>query len=417
MNTLILADLIADQREQFLARECGTRRHVDLQRYLNSRQIVVISGVRRCGKSTLLRQIAQHLCDAFHYLNLEDERLLGFEVGDFEEAMLAFGKVSDARVLLLDEIQNVAQWERFVRRVHDDGYKVFLTGSNAEMLSAELGTRLTGRYSLIELFPFDFAEVLDFRHIDAGRRGTAGRAAILRAFDAYLESGGLPEYLKYNDPEFLTRTYEDILNRDIIARFGLRDIRAFRHLAHYIYTNFTNDMSYNGAANALHIASPATARDYVGYLEQAYLAFEVFKYDYSLKKQHVTSKKVYVIDNGMRNMVAFRFSLDKGRLLENLVFLQLRRHGHKVYFYRDREECDFIVVANNRVLAAIQVCVELNDENRAREMKGLAAAVRQFKLTRGLILTYNQHETEDLFPGATAEILPTWRWMLEHGQG
>ena len=187
MNTFYLQNLIADQREQFLARECGIPRDVDLERHLGNRQIVVISGVRRCGKSTLLRQIAERLADDFHYLNLDDERLLGFEVGDFEEAMLAFGKESDSRTILLDEIQNVPEWERFVRRIHDDGCKVFLTGSNAELLSSELGTRLTGRYSLVELFPFSFAETLAFLNIDGSRRSTAGRAAILKAFASYQE--------------------------------------------------------------------------------------------------------------------------------------------------------------------------------------------------------------------------------------
>jgi len=413
MNTSLLPDLVADQREQFLARACGVARDVDLPRYRDNRQVVVVSGVRRCGKSTLLRQISELYDGAFHYLNLDDERLFGFGLTNFEELMLVFSKASDARTLLLDEIQNVEGWERFVRRVNDDGYKVYLTGSNAQLLSSELGTRLTGRYSLVELFPFSFAEVLRFRGGDTDRRSTAGRAAILNTFDQYLEDGGFPEFLTYGDREFLSRTYEDILHRDIIARFGIREPQAFRHLAHYLFSNVSGDMSYNNVAKALSIASPTTVRDYIGYLEQAYLAFEVFKYDFSLKKQHVSNKKAYVIDNGMRNTVAFRFSQDAGKLLENAVFVELRRQGKQVYFYRDRRECDFVVVAREKVTAAYQVCYDLTDENRTRELAGLDAALCQFDLAEGMVLTYNQVDRADLSEGRTARIVPVWRWLLE----
>lgn len=413
MNTTVIASIVADQREQFLARLPGVGREVDLQRHRAHGQVVVVSGVRRCGKSTLLRQIAE-LCDGeFHYLNLDDERLLEFELSDFEELMLVFHKVSDARTLLLDEIQNVEGWERFVRRVHDDGYKVFLTGSNAQLLSRELGTRLTGRYSLVELFPFSFRELLQFREVDPSRRSTAGRAALLRTFDEYLEDGGFPEFLKYSDREFLSRTYEDILHRDIIVRFGVRESRAFRQLAHYLFSNFTGDLSYNSVCGALSIASPATIRNHIGYLEQAYLAFEVFKYDFSVKRQHVNTKKAYVVDNGMRNTVAFRFSKDLGKLLENAAFVELRRQGKQIYFHRDRRECDFVVVDRETVVAAYQVCFELTAENRARELAGLDAALRQFGLTRGTVLTYDQSGAEDLAEERVADLVPVWRWMVD----
>ena len=415
MRKALIPDLVADQREWFLSRDPGVARDVDLPRYRDNAQIVVISGVRRCGKSTLLRQIAELYDGAFHYLNLDDERLFGFGLADFEELMLAFGKRSEARVLLLDEIQNVEEWERFVRRVHDQGYKVYLTGPNARLLSSELGTRLTGRYSLVELFPFSFPELLRFRGVDPSRRSTSGRAAILRAFDRYLEDGGFPEFLRYGDRELLSRTYEDILHRDIITRFGIRESGTFRHLAHYLFTNFTGDLTYNSARAALGIASAATVREYMSYLEQSYLAFALFKYDYSLKKQHVSSKKAYVIDNGMRNTVAFRFSQDRGKLLENAVFLELKRRGARVYFHRDRRECDFVVVDRGAVREVYQVCYELTEGNAARELAGLKAALSQFGLSHGTMLTYNDTGSEELGDGDTAQVLPTWQWMIEGG--
>lgn len=413
MNAEILSEITADQREWFLGRQQGTPRRIDLPRLLDTPQIVVISGVRRCGKSTLLRQVAGSLGNAFHYLNLDDERLLEFGVQDFEALMLTFAKRSEDKTLLIDEIQNVPQWERFVRRVHDQGYKVFLTGSNARLLSSELGTHLTGRYTLIELFPFSFSEALQFQGVDPERRSTPGRAAILKAFDRYLEDGGFPEFLTYGDRELLARTYDDILHRDIVSRFGIREVGTFRQLAHYLFTNVTGDMTYNKLHNVLGISSASTVRDYIDYLQQSYLAFPVFKYDFSLKKQHVSSKKVYVIDNGMRNVVAFRFSSDSGKLLENTVFVELRRRGGDVYFHRNDRECDFVVVRKGAVREAYQVCYGLTDTNKTREIRGLESALRQFGLAEGTVLTYNRRETIDLGDNRLADVRPAWEWLLE----
>ncbi len=412
MDVLRLSDLVADQRERFLARPLGVPREVDWQRHRDHGQVVAITGVRRCGKSTLLRQIANELGDGFHYLNFDDERLIRFEVENFEELMLVFEKGGHGRVLLLDEIQNVLHWERFIRRVHDDGWKVYLTGSNARLLSTELGTHLTGRYQALELYPFSFREVLAFAGVEAAGRSTRAKAAILRVFDEYLAEGGFPEYLSYREDDFLTRIYDDVIFRDIVARFSIREVRTFQLLAHYLFTNFTGDMTYRSVQRALGIASPTTVSDYVGFLEQAYLAFEVRRYDCSLKKQHVAGKKIYVIDTGLRNRVAFRFSEDRGKALENLVHLELcRRPGH-IHFHRDRGECDFLVVDRGAVVLAVQVCVELHEGNRHRELAGLAAAMSLFPDARGVLLTYNQQEEVDV-AGRQAQIVPTWRWLLE----
>jgi len=196
ITTTQLEELVLDQKEAFLLRAPGISREIDLERYRGTGQIVVISGVRRCGKSTLLRQIAVLYPD-FLYINFDDDRLLDFSVTDFSTLMLVFGKLSpDTRVIFIDEIQNVTGWERFVRRIHDDGYKIFLTGSNAKLLSAELGTHLTGRYAKVELFPFSFREVLHFKGITVSGLTQKKKAEILREFDLYLKGGGFPEYLK-----------------------------------------------------------------------------------------------------------------------------------------------------------------------------------------------------------------------------
>jgi uncharacterized protein len=231
-------------------------------------------------------------------------------------------------------------------------------------------------------------------------------------FDRYLAGGGFPEYLKYGDPEYLKRIYDDILFRDIISRFGIREVKGFRQLAHYLFTNVSNPASYNALKNTLGFRSVVSVRDYVGFLEEAYLIFEIFRYDFSVKKQYIHEKKLYCIDTGMRNAVAFRFSDDKGRLLENLVFVELMRRGRSVYFFRNQKECDFITEDRGTVTGAFQVCYELSRENRDREIDGLIAAMTVHNLTEGTILTYHQEETITR-DGYSIRVLPVWKWLIE----
>jgi len=411
ITTTLLEELLLDQKDSFISRAPGVSREINLERYHVTGQIVVISGVRRSGKSTLMRQFAALYPD-FLYINFDDDRLMDFSIVDFSTLMLVYGKISpDIKVIFIDEIQNVTGWERFVRRIHDDGYKIFLTGSNAKLLSAELGTHLTGRYAKVELFPFSFREMLRFKGISASVLTQKKKAEILREFDLYLNGGGFPEYLKYGDEEFLKRTYDDILFRDIIVRFGIREVKAFRQLASFLFTNASNMESYNAIKKALGFKSVMSVRDYVGFLQEAYLVFELFKYDYSLKKQYVNDKKIYVIDTGMRNVVAFRFSDDRGRLLENLVFIELRRRGTSVYFCKDEGECDFVTDDRGTLMTAIQVCYDLTQENREREILGLANAMRTFSIPDGSLLTYNQEETI-VHDGLTIKVLPVWKWLL-----
>ena len=413
MTTSQLEQLVLSQKESFLSRDPGIPREVDASRCRKTGQIVVISGIRRSGKSTLLRQFSM-LYKNFHYINFDDDRLLEFSLGDFSTLMLVYEKISPGtKVIFIDEIQNIAGWERFIRRIHDDGYKVFLTGSNAKLLSAELGTHLTGRYIKITLYPFSFREVLRFRSVSVDRITEKKKARILAEFDRYLTFGGFPEYLKYADPEYLKRTYDDILFRDIIGRFGIREVKAFRQLAHYLFTNMANMASYNALKKALGFKSVVSVRDYVGFLEEAFLVFEIFKYDYSLKKQYVNDKKIYVIDNGMRNAVAFQFSDDRGRLLENCVFIELLRRNAPVYFFKNTGECDFVTEDHGKVTAALQVCYELSQKNRDRELDGLTSAMLTLGIKNGIILTYHQEETI-VHNGFSLHVLPVWQWLLEY---
>jgi predicted AAA+ superfamily ATPase len=406
-----LEELVHTQKETFLAKDPGIPRTIDTAGITKTGAIVVITGIRRCGKSTLLRQLSARY-DDFLYINFDDDRLMDFTVADFPSLMLVFEKtVPGVKTLFVDEIQNVSGWERFIRRIHDEGYKVFLTGSNANLLSQELGTRLTGRYTAITLFPFSFKEVLQFRSISTGRITAKSRAAILAEFDRYLMGGGFPDYLKSEDPEYLKRIYDDILYRDIISRFGIREVKGFRQLAHYLVSNTANPATYNALKNTLGFKSVVSVRDYVGFLEQAYLIIEIFRHDFSLKKQYVSDKKLYCIDTGLRNAVAFRFSDDKGRLLENLVLIELLRRNKSVFFFKNLKECDFVIEERGKITRAIQVCYDLTRENRDRELAGLQGAMQVHGLEEGLILTYLQEETIT-GDGSTIRVMPAWKWLI-----
>jgi len=409
-----LEELVHTQKETFLAKDPGIPREIATGQITRTNAIVVITGIRRCGKSTLLRQLSAQYAD-FHYINFDDDRLMDFTVADFSSLMLVFEKISpDVKILFIDEVQNVAGWERFIRRIHDEGYKIFLTGSNANLLSQEPGTRLTGRYTTITLFPFSFREYLQFTSIGTDRISSKKKAQILAGFDRYLAGGGFPDYLKSGDPEYLKRIYDDILFRDIISRFGIREVKGFRKLAHYLVTNTANSATYNALRNTLGFKSVASVRDYVGFLEEAYLIFEIFRYDFSLKKQYVNEKKLYCIDTGLRNAVAFRFPDDKGRLLENLVLIELLRRNKSVFFFKNPKECDFITEERGKITGAIQVCFELTRENRERELAGLSGAMAVHGLDEGIVLTYLQEET--INDGDTViRVVPAWKWLIDAG--
>jgi len=409
-----IENIVLDQMSSFRAKESGINREVDFTRFLRTEQITVISGIRRSGKSTLLRQFSEKL-ENFYYINFDDERLINFKVEDFNNLLIVWQKQFTSRTVLLDEIQNIPAWERFVRRIHDEGFKVFVTGSNAKLLSSELATHLTGRYFKLELYPFSFPEILSWHGLEKKEKlTTKNKAWALKVFDAYLKSGGFPEYLKSQDGEFLQRTYSDIVYKDIIARFGIREIKSFRQLATYLFTNFTGEINYNALSKILNIKSAISVKNYIGFLEESYLVFELHQYDYSLKKQLAANKKIYVIDNGMRNKVAFSFSENRGRLLENLVFLELRRREREAYFYRDKKECDFIIAEKNKIVGALQVAQKIDATNEKREVDGLLAALETFNLRTGTILTESEERTQKIGK-KIINFIPVWQWLLTDG--
>ena len=363
MDIQILKEIIREQKsvfeiedsKGFVEREALKK----VSEFLKLPHALVISGLRRSGKSTLLKQIHKtfYRHKLVYYFNFEDERLIGFKVEDFnllyETFIELFGK---SQVFFFDEIQNIEGWEHFVRRMYDRGFKFIITGSNSSLLSRELGTKLTGRYVGLELYPFSFPEFLKFKGISfSGEPLTEERGLIKGAFNEYLEKGGIPEYLRFENAELLKTLYENILYKDILVRYGLGDEKALRELSLYLFTNYATEINYSKLQKLLGLGSANTVKSYIGYLENSYMVFTVPKYDFSLKKQIYSPKKVYAIDSAFINLISFKFSRDRGKMMENLVFLELKRRNLKLYYHRDRQECDFIVTENERYVEAIQV--------------------------------------------------------------
>ncbi len=397
-----LRTIVKTQRKELESSEYGVERKMLKEIDLAIPFAIVLSGIRRCGKSTLLRQVMKNV-KKFHYFNFEDPKATSFELDDFQKLDEVFGEeYGEGDNYFFDELQNVQKWELFIRSMLDKKKHFLITGSNASLLSKELGTRLTGRHLKHELFPFSYVEFLVFTSKKAGAA----------SFGEYLLKGGFPEYLKYGRSEILQELFSDIIIRDIVVRHKLRSPKIIKEMALYLITNVGTEFSYNSLAKTFNLGSTNSAVAFVSYLEDSYLLFTVPKFDYSLKKQAVNAKKVYSIDNGLSGVNSVSFSSNKGRMLENCVFLNLRRVGKEIYYFKGEKECDFLIKEKNKIGQAIQVCYELNDDNKERELSGLVEALEKFNLEEGLILTYDQ-EDELNVSGKTIRIKPVWKWSSE----
>ncbi len=410
MDYLILQQVIADQKLMAGRKSRGIKRLNDTSKHLKSKQISVITGIRRCGKSTFLFQLADSYPD-FHFITFDDERLINFEVSDFNTMMIELNKLHQSKAIFIDEVQNVAGWERFIRRLHDEQYKVFISGSNSKLLSSELSTHLTGRYIKTELYPFSFNEYLQFKQVDPKKRTTSNQALVESAFDDYLSNGGFPEYLLSDDTEILHRIYEDVIYRDLIVRFGIKNIKGFKNLVQYLFTNFTRETNYNTLAGVLGFNSTTSVRDYISFLSESYMIFELYRYDYSLKRQYQSNKKIYTADNGLRNAVSFRTGDDKGKMLENLVFTELKRREIECWFYKTKNnlEVDFLWFDNKPNL--MQVCYDLSDTlTLRRETTALDAAMKELSVRSSVILSYNERKEIKTGTGLI-RIIPVHMWL------
>ena len=415
LSKSFLENIVLDQKRSLKLPENYIQRDIEAKLLSDkTKHIVVISGLRRVGKSTLLLKIKQKL-GGDYYLNFDDERLSGFKLKDFQALLEVFLELyGEQKVFYFDEIQNVEGWERFVRRMYDYGNKVYLTGSNARLLSPELGTHLTGRYIQYELFPFSFAEFLRFKNfkVNLKRLNTFQKVKLLKLFKEYLEKGGVPEFLFSENQDILKLLYENILYRDIAVRFDVSNTASLRELGKYILSNFATEVSFNRLKDLLGVKSHTTVANYFKYFEDAYLAFLVPQFHYSVKKQALSAKKLYTIDTGLCRIVGFNFSQNLGRALENLVFLELKRRGKEVYYFKSNgSECDFLIREGLEVKEAIQVSAEILPENKEREVGALLLALKKFNLSEGKIITLEQEEEWEV-EGRLIKVVPVYKWIL-----
>jgi len=386
------------QHEQVKTRQDLIDRRFMRQFNPAGKHIEVISGIRRCGKSTLMKQLIQARYQKTAYFNFEDARVYGFEISDFPKLDEVMGK--DIEAYFFDEIQNVPDWEIFVRQFHDRNEKVYLTGSNATLLSKDLGTRLTGRHIRHELFPFSYEEFLTYRQIEN----------TVDSFKLFFLQGGFPEYLETLQTEVLQNLLKDVVFRDIAIRYSIRNTTILMDICLYLLSNIGKEISFNKLRKTFSLGSANTVSDYLLWLSDAYLLFFLPRFSWSAKSIVANPRKVYAIDNGLVNANTLSFSADRGRLLENSVYQQLRRQGRDLYYFRENRECDFVVFEHKKCLQLIQVCEVLDQDNFKREVEGLQEAMKFFKMTEGYILTLDQKDSLEM-EGLHIRVMPVFEFF------
>jgi len=398
----VIALVIDSQRNTFLKQDTGLTRFALDRIPIAESFATIITGMRRCGKSTLLLQLLKRDYQEAVYLNFDDIRLAGFESDDFVRLHREIEK-RKITVLFFDEIHIVKGWEKYINQLLREGYKVFITGSNASMISVELGTYLTGRHLPMELFPFSYSEFIRFRKFETGEN----------ALKEYLFTGGLPEFVKTGMNLILTTLVDDILMKDIAFRYSVRDLNSLRQLTSFLIANIGNLVSANKMAGMFGIKSPATFLEYFSFLKDAYLFEFVPLFSHSIKVQARNPKKVYLMDTGIYTGNSVSTSENMGRRLENLVFLHLRRKYSQIYYYKGQGECDFITVEKNIVKKVVQVCQNINDENFEREFNGLYEAMKILEMDEGFIVTFNQSEILEK-NGKTIKLIPAHLFFEDH---
>lgn len=391
--------VIEQQKQRLLTRDMGLKRELIPALHSLASHVLIISGIRRCGKSTLMQQMRKEMSGNSICLDFESPQLNEFSLQDFIRLDTIIIR-SDAKTLFFDEIQEVNAWELYIREKLDEGYRMIITGSNAAMLSTELGTKLTGRHITQELFPFSYTEYLAFNTLSASAE----------SFTGYMKSGGFPEYLKSRDEDQLIELFRDILIRDIVTRYGIRDYKSLQRLALFLMANIGNRITASRLRQPLSIASTNTILNWFSYLEQAYMFFFVPRYSHSVRTQIINPRKVYSIDPGMTRVIAGTLTEDAGRNLENLVFLHLRRKYRELYYYEEKGECDFVAVKNGKPAELIQVCWELTPDNLDREVNGLVNAMKFFRFSKATLVTLNNHDVIEK-DGFTIQVMPVYQYL------
>jgi len=427
-----LKQLIIEHKERFLSPSNLVNREIQktIKRYIKQKEILVISGVRRSGKSSLMKLICNDIIkenkiskNNILYLNFEDERFIEFSHADFEpliETFLEIYQPKNQMFFFLDEIQNIYGWEKWVNRIYEfENIKIFVTGSNATLLSSEISTALTGRNRQINIYPFSFREFLSLRSFKKNEEDLylrEKRVQLKNLFKDYVKFGGFPEVLKNEDLSILEQYFKDIIYRDVIARYSIRNTKEIRELALFLASNIGTIQSYKNLKEFIDAKSQNTVKNHLEILQNAYLFFQLDLFDYSIKRQIYNPSKIYSIDVALSNSMAFKFSENLGHIYENICFTELLRKNSEIYYWKSKtgKEVDFLIKKGLKIREAIQICTDLsNRKTKERELSGLMNAYLELNVNNLTILTEDD-EGEETVDQVKISIIPLWKWLLQN---
>ena len=400
-----LSAIIARQREIEESKSLGQIRFLDFNDALLDSHALDITGVRRCGKSTVMRQRMRSSDEPWFYVNFESPLLTQFELRDTIRLDSLIDK-SGAKRLFFDEVDQLTDWEKYVRQKLDEGFHVCVSGSNASLLEGEIGTKLTGRHVSKELFPFSFSEYLAF----------TGKARSPDSAADYVHDGGFPRYLQTHEEIVLQELFDDIVYRDVVVHNKIRDVSAVRELSAYLVENIGCRFTASKMLRPLNVASASTVTQWCEWLEKAYLFFFVPIFSDSKKSRLLNPKKVYCIDTGLEYAVSSRRIPNDGARFENMVYLALRRRNRDISYFDADGECDFIVRNRHAVTDAIQACTRLTDEAMDREIDGLVEAMDACSLDSGTIITESQRDAISV-GNRRIEVVPFYEWETSRTKG
>jgi len=400
----------------------------EMQRLLKINEILVVSGVRRSGKSTLVLQFCKSLIESgvrkedILIVNLEDPRFKQLDLqllNEIYETYLTQLNPSKGHYVVLDEVQVVKQWEKYARFLHENRKAhVIVTGSSSKLLSSEYATVLAGRHVDMQVYPLSFKEFLRFKGVDikTNIEIISKRHQIKRLMQEYLKWGGFPKpTLLKKEKEKKDELYgyfRDIMTKDVAMRYKVEDIGKLEELAKYYLSNIASLQSFNNIKKFLDISLDSVER-FSTYFSNAYLLFFVKKFSYSVKQQILNPRKVYCIDTGLRKVAGFVFMEDLGKLMENTVFVELMRKGKQVFYWKNKGEVDFVIKGDKKVEKLIQVCYDAEDpKTKEREVNALLEAMKFFKLRTGVIVTWD-YEDEERINGKKISYIPIWKWLLQ----
>ncbi|MEI7595856.1 MAG: ATP-binding protein [Bacteroidota bacterium] len=388
--------------------------------FLKTTLIKLITGPRRSGKSVIALQLLKN--QNFAYLNFDDDLLL--KHFDEDSVIQSLNDIYNGFThLLLDEIQNMPNWELWVNKLYRRGMNLVITGSNSKLLSHEMASTLTGRFIQITVLPFSFSETMRFNEPSLLAKTNATpieTGKILGLLHTYLFNGGFPEVVINPGilKNYLTSLFDSILLKDILKRFRIRQTQQLYDISNFLLSNYTNLFSFNLVKENLNFNSVATVQKFIGYLEEPYLFQHITRYDNKIKNQQKAARKIYIIDNGFVKARSFELSPNYGRLLENLVFIELLRRDLKpeldLFYYRTRNdrEIDFLVRKGHRVEQLIQVCYDINQpKTYKREIDALIEAASELKCDDLLMLTWDKEELI-VVNKLTITLIPAYKWLI-----